>query len=110
MSSTPLYLAGATLVMFAVTYLIRLIPFLFFADHTKTPASVQYLGKAMPPAIIVMLILYSVRGIDLIQAPHGLPEILAIGTVVLLHLWKRQYLLSIVGGTTIYMSLLALLT
>lgn len=39
---------------------------------------------------------------------HGIPEAIAIAVVVLLHLWKRQILLSIAGGTICYMLLVQL--
>ena len=42
---------------------------------------------------------------NLISFPHGLPELLAIGVVAILHFAKHNTLLSIAGGTVCYMLL-----
>jgi len=44
----------------------------------------------------------------LLGGSHGLPELIAISAVIALHLWKRQMLLSIAGGTVLYMVLVQL--
>ena len=89
-----------------VTVALRVLPFLIFGGNKETPAFIAYLGKVLPFAIMGMLVVYCLKGISLVQAPHGLPEILAVAAVVLLHLWKRNTLLSIVGGTVLYMVLI----
>ena len=88
-----------------VTLLLRGLPFLVFGGKKKTPAFVQYLSGVLPYAIIGMLVVYCLRSVRFLTAPYGLPEILGTGTVVLLHLWKRNTLLSIALGTFIYMLL-----
>ncbi|NBJ93069.1 branched-chain amino acid transporter permease [Parablautia muri] len=88
-----------------VTLLLRGLPFLVFGGKKKTSAFIQYLSEVLPYAIIGMLVVYCLRGVQLLAAPHGLPEILGVGAVVLLHLWKRNTLLSIALGTIIYMLL-----
>jgi len=45
------------------------------------------------------------KNISFAQAPHGIPELVASALVVLLHIWKRSTLISIVGGTACYMLL-----
>ncbi len=85
----------------------RFLPFLVFFGKRKTPAFVQYLGRALPSAIFGMLVVYCLRNTD-VTAHYALPEILAIAATVLLHLWKRQMLLSIAGGTAAYMLLVQL--
>ena len=70
-------------------------------------ALVQYLGKALPSAIFAMLVVYCLRNTD-VAAHFALPEALAITATVLIHLWKRQMLLSIAGGTAVYMLLVQL--
>lgn len=59
----------------------------------------------MPSAVFGLLIIYCLKDVSLFSGSHGLPELLAIMLVVLLHLWKRQMLLSIAGGTVFYMIL-----
>lgn len=89
-----------------VTFSTRVIPFLMFGGKRKVPESVTYLGKVLPPAIIITLIVYCVRNVDFTVPPHGIPEFIAISIVVGLHLWKRNNLLSIGAGTLCYMLLL----
>ena len=89
------------------TVATRFLPFLVFAGKRKTPDIVQYLGKALPSAIFAMLVVYCLRNTD-VTAHFALPELLAVMATVLIHLWKRQMLLSIAGGTTVHMLLVQL--
>ena len=67
---------------------------------------VQYLGKALPSAVFAMLIVYCLKNVDPMTGTHGLPELFSILLVIGLHIWKRQMLLSIAGGTVCYMLLI----
>lgn len=87
------------------TMLTRFLPFLVFRLKRPTPRYIQYLGRVLPGAIFAMLIIYCLRDVSLLQGSHGLPELMAIAVTVGLHLWKRQMLLSIAGGTICYMLL-----
>ncbi len=90
------------------TLITRFVPFLVFHPKRKTPAFVEYLGKALPPALFGMLIVYCLKAVDILGGSHGIPELIALAVVVILHLWKRQMLLSIAGGTVCYMLLVQL--
>lgn len=85
------------------TMLTRFLPFLVFRPKRPTPRYIQYLGRVLPGAIFAMLIIYCLRDVSLLQGSHGLPELIAIAVTAGLHLWKRQMLLSIAGGTICYM-------
>lgn len=87
------------------TMLTRFLPFFVFREGKETPPLVSYLGAALPSAIFAMLVVYSLRSVDVLAGSHGLPEAIAILITVGLHLWKRQMLLSIAGGTLCYMLL-----
>ena len=87
------------------TVLTRFIPFLVFPAGKPTPKYIQYLGKVLPAAVFGLLVVYCLRNVNLFTGSHGIPELLAILVVVVLHLWKRQMLLSIAGGTVCYMLL-----
>ena len=87
-----------------VTIALRFLPFLIFGER-KTPEKITYLGKVLPYAIMAMLVVYCLKGISFVKMPFGIPELLGVGCVVLLHLWKRNTLLSIIGGTVVYMIL-----
>ncbi len=91
------------------TMLTRFLPFLIFRENKPTPPAIQYLGKVLPSAVFGLLIIYCLKNISLLSGSHGLPELIAIAIVVGLHLWKRQMLLSIAGGTILYMVLVQFL-
>lgn len=87
------------------TMLTRFLPFLVFPAGKPTPKYIQYLGKVLPAAVFGMLVIYCLKDVSILTGSHGLPEVIAILVVVVLHYWKRQMLLSIVGGTVCYMLL-----
>lgn len=87
------------------TMATRFLPFLVFSGDKPTPKYIQFLGKALPAAIFGMLVVYCLKNVSILTGSHGIPELIAIVVVVLLHLWKRQMLLSIAGGTVCYMLL-----
>lgn len=91
-------------VIAAVTMLLRFLPFLIFGNR-ETPAFVTYLGKVLPYAVMGMLVVYCLRNISFVVSPHGIPELVSVALVALLHIWKRNTLLSIIGGTACYMVL-----
>lgn len=84
-----------------VTLLTRLLPFVLFKNHSNP--LIEYLGNVLPYAIMAMLVVYCLKGVDLLSGNHGICEILGVGTVILLHILKRNTLLSIFGGTIVYM-------
>ncbi len=88
-----------------VTAVLRFLPFLIFGKNKKTPEFVSFLGKALPFAIMGMLVVFCLKGVSLAEAPHGIPELISIVLVVVLHIWKRNTLLSIVCGTVCYILL-----
>lgn len=88
------------------TMLTRFLPFLIFSDKRPVPPLVKYLGWALPPAVFGMLVVYCLRNVSFLGDTHGLPEFIAIAVVVALHLWRKQMLLSIAGGTICYMLLI----
>lgn len=91
-------------VIAAVTMLLRFLPFLVFGNR-ETPAFVTYLGKVLPYAVMGMLVVYCLWNISFVASPHGIPELVSVALVALLHIWKRNTLLSIIGGTACYMVL-----
>ena len=91
-----------------VTMATRFLPFLIFGENRKTPPIIEYLGKVLPFAMMGMLVIYCLKDVSLLRFPYGLPELLACAAVVVLHVWKRNSLLSIGGGTVCYMLLVQL--
>ena len=88
------------------TQLTRWLPFLVFPEGKETPPYVQYLGMALPGAVFGLLVVYCLKNVSLLSGSHGIPEAIAIAVTAALHLWKRQILISIAGGTAVYMFLI----
>ena len=91
-----------------VTMATRFLPFLIFGKGKKTPDIIVYLGKVLPCAIMGMLVVYCLKDISFSSAPYGIPEFIGCAVVAVLHLWKRNTLLSIGVGTAFYMLLVQL--
>ena len=87
------------------TLITRFTPFLLFPEKKEPPKIILYLGKVLPPAMMGLLVVYCLKSVSITATPHGLPEIIAIAVIVLLHKWKNNVLLSIGGGTLVYMVL-----
>lgn len=90
------------------TMLTRFLPFIVFPSNKPTPKYVQYLGRVLPSAVLGLLIIYCFKDVSLLSGSHGIPELIGVGMVVLLHCWKKKMLLSIAGGTITYMILVQL--
>ena len=86
----------------------RFLPFLIFGRKRETPPIITYLGTVLPCAIMGMLVVYCLKDVSFSGAPYGLPELIACAVVAALHVWKRNSLLSIGGGTVCYMLLVQL--
>lgn len=93
------------LIVAVVTFSTRLVPFLLFPKGKEAPPVVRYLGKVLTPAVIGMLVVYCLKDTNVLTAPYGLPELICVAVVALLHIWKRSNLLSIGVGTVLYMVL-----
>jgi branched-subunit amino acid transport protein AzlD len=89
----------------AGTIVTRFLPFVLFPENKEVPAYIVYLGKALPPAMMGLLVVYCLKGVHVLNSPFGIPELLAIISIIFLHKWKSNALLSIGGGTAIYMIL-----
>lgn len=94
------------LVVAVCTFITRAIPFIIFGGKKEVPKNVIYLGKVLPPAVITILIVYCLKSVDIYSGSRGIPEILSIIAVIILHIWKRSNLISIGAGTIIYMILI----
>lgn len=91
-----------------VTMLVRFSPFLIFNKQEKLPDIISYLGKVLPTAIMAMLVVYCLKDVNITVFPYGLKELIAVLVVAMLHIYKRNTLLSIVCGTICYMLLIQL--
>lgn len=102
---TPVQTIVTILALAAGTQLTRWLPFWLFPENREPPALVAFLGHVLPPACMGMLVVYCLKDVQWLSGAHGAPEVIAILAVVLLHRWKNNFLLSIAGGTALYMFL-----
>jgi len=105
---TALYIGSMIAVMALFTALLRFLPFLLFRNGQKTPPVIEKLGKTLPYAIMGMLVIYCLKGIQFTKVDGFLPELIACMITGGLHIWKRNTLISIIGGTVSYMLLVQL--
>lgn len=102
MTTTQSILTIAAVVL--ATMLTRFLPFLVFPEGRKPPAVITYLGTVLPYAVIGLLVVYCLKD-AVFTSWHGLPELIAIAFIVVLHKWRKNTLLSIAAGTILYMVL-----
>jgi branched-subunit amino acid transport protein AzlD len=93
-------------VVAAVSLLIKELPFIVFGGRRELPKIILYLSNVLPYAIIGMLVVYCLKDVHITEGSHGLPEFLACGFVALIHIWRKNILLSVVSGTILYMFLI----
>lgn len=103
----------ATIAMVVLgTVLTRFLPFWVFPAPKPgkpvkpTPKYIQYLGRFLPAAALGLLVVYGLKDVNLLTGSRGMPEFISLAVLTALHLWRRQMLLSIAGGTACYMLLL----
>lgn len=91
-----------------VTALIRFLPFIVFGKGRKTPAIIEKLGRVLPYAVMGMLVVYCIKDISFTDASGYIPIVISCAVVTVLHFWRRNTLISIVGGTVCHMLLVQL--
>lgn len=99
------YVLISIIVCALCTQVTRWLPFLLFGGKKELPKIVRYLGAVLPAAIMAVLVIYCLKGMTPLAYPYGLPELLSVAAVVVLHLWKGNTLASIALGTVCYMVL-----
>jgi len=103
--SNTIYPLAAIGVVAVVTWVLRGFPFLLFGNR-PLPKGIRYLGKALPPAIMTVLVIYCLRDTAVSRPPYGLPELAACVLVVILQVVRKNMYLSIIAGTVCYMILI----
>lgn len=100
------YVLITILICALCTQITRWLPFLLFGGKKEVPKLIRYLGSVLPASIMAVLVVYCLKGITPLTYPYGLPELISVVLVVILHLWKGNTLASIVLGTLCYMLLI----
>lgn len=102
------YLLAALAVIFAVTFALRALPFVFLAP-LRGSELLRYIGAHMPAGLMVILTVYALTGLE--SGPGAITAAgIALTATIGVHLWRSQPLLSIIGGTVLYSVLLTVLT
>lgn len=86
------------------TLIERALPFLIFRGK-EVPEIIRYLGRVLPMAIMATLVMYCLKGITFSSVAGFAPSLIASALTALLHIWKRNTMLSIFSGTVCYMLL-----
>ncbi|ROR31720.1 branched-subunit amino acid transport protein AzlD [Mobilisporobacter senegalensis] len=94
------------LIVALCTFGTRVLPFIIFRKNQELPQIVKYLGDILPMSVIAILVVYCLKGVNFKGAGGFVPSIISVATVILIHIWKRNNLISIGAGTLIYMLLI----
>lgn len=105
MPLTPLQVTLTVIAVALGAMATRFAPFILFPEGKEPPELVSYLGRVLPPVMMGLLVVYCLKDVPIVASPHGLPELIAISFVVIVHLWRKNVLLSIGCGTALYMLL-----
>lgn len=100
------YSAAAIIIVALVTGIVRIVPYVLFGGKKELPSTVQYLGFVLPASIMIILVIYCVRDINLFVFPFGLAELIPIVIVIVVQVIKKNTFLSIFLGTALYMILI----
>lgn len=106
---TPIQILVTILAAALATILTRFTPYLFFPEGRRIPKFINYLSRVLAPAVFGMLVMYCLRNVSLVSGNHALPELISIGVVTALYLWRRDMVLPMAGGTLCYMLLIRLM-
>lgn len=83
----------------------RWLPFVAFSGKKELPEFIKYLGRVLPAALMGLLVVYCFKNTQIFTGNHGLPELIATAVVVFSYAWKENFLISVGGGTAVYMLL-----
>ncbi|MDO5025904.1 MAG: AzlD domain-containing protein [Trueperella sp.] len=95
------YILAVVVMTWAITFVLRAMPFLFLTK-VRDSAALKYLGKVMPAGVMLILVVFTLRGLDLTTPESWLPAAAGVITTVVLHLLLRKVLLSILGGAGVF--------
>ena len=105
MQLTPIQIVITVLAVALGSMITRFAPFVLFPEGKRPPEVVNYLGSVLPPVMMGLLLVYCLKSVPILSYPYGLPEFISIAFIVIIHLWRKNVLLSIGCGTALYMFL-----
>jgi len=107
--NATVYTLLAVLICAVITFLLRFAPFALFGGKREMPPAVRRLAGMMPAAIIAVLVVYCLKGMPEAGAGQNAVTLFSVFALAALQLWKKNTLLSIAGGTALYMILLRMI-
>lgn len=102
------YLTSVVAVAAAVTWALRALPFALLAP-LRTGSLLPHLAAGMPVGVMVILVSYTLRHTPLTVPAQGVGVAIALAATAALHLWRRNVVLSIAGGTAVHVVLASVL-
>ena len=105
MQLTPIEIVLTVVAVALGAMATRFTPFILVPEGKQPPEAVTYLGRVLPPVMMGLLVVYCLKSVPILSFPHGLPELISIVFIVIIHLWRKNVLLSIGCGTALYMFL-----
>lgn len=106
MTLTPVQSLVIILMITLGAQISRWLPFVAFSGKKELPQFVKYLGRVLPPALMGLIVVYCFKNTEILAGNHGLPELIASLVVIFTYKWKENLLISVGGGTAMYMLLL----
>lgn len=106
MSNSLFYFVTIIAIVAMVTWLTRAIPYILFGGQKELPETVEYLGNVLPASIMIILVIYCLRNINLTAFPFGLAELISVAVVILAQIIKKDSIFSMILGTICYMVLI----
>ena len=88
-----------------IVFCERLFPFAVFSKR-KPGKLIHIFERYIPPVVMLVLLIYSLRDVRFASLEQWVPSISAITFTIITYLWKKNTLVSIFGGTIIYMILI----
>lgn len=108
-NSTPILIAAISVILSGlIIFLERAFPFLLFSKK-EPPTLIKFIERFIPPMVITALLVYCLKDLSLTQRQNFVPAISALALTILLHIWKRNSLISIFSGTILYMVLIKII-
>ena len=96
-------LFGFFVVMGIATFITRALPFVALAQ-VRSHSILDRFGRSLPPMIMVVLVCFGLMSLEIESVDRGGLSALALFIVITLHAFFRQPLLSILGGTGVYVA------
>ncbi len=98
----------ATILIMLIVILERAFPFILFSKK-EPPAIIRFVEKYIPPMVMAALVVYCLKDLQFTEPVLVVPTVAGIAVTAVSFLWKHNSLISIFGGTIVYMVLMRIM-